>query len=97
MTTKQRRPPVEEQQVHPVPLIADAKPPLPAHEAEIPAQLQEKCLQAVNQRFFKVAFRVLVLEIEEFEDERVLDLLFGEDAILGPRLPASGEHGGLVL
>ena len=41
--------PVKEQQIHPIPLVTDAQGPLPAHEAEIPAEFQEEGLQAPDQ------------------------------------------------
>ena len=64
------QPPVKEQQVDPVPFVADAQTPLAAHEAEVTAQFQEEGLQVADERLFQIAFRVLVLEVEKFEDER---------------------------
>ena len=69
---------VKEQQVHPVPLAADAQPPLPAQEAEVVSQLQEEGLQVADERLLQVALGVLVLEVEELQDEGVLDLLAGK-------------------
>jgi hypothetical protein len=37
--------PVEEQQVDPVPRVADAQPALATDEREVAAELEEKCLQ----------------------------------------------------
>ena len=77
---------VKEQQVHPVPLAADAQPPLPTDEAEVVSQLQEEGLQVADKRLLQVALGVLVLEVQEFEDERVLDLFVRKHEVFGALL-----------
>ncbi len=67
-----------------------------ADEGEIVAQLQQEGFQVTDQRLFEVALRILVLEVEEFQNERVFDLLLGPDAAFGPGLLAFGEHRRLV-
>ena len=83
--------PVKKQQIHPVPFSADTKAPLPAHEAEVPSEFQDKDLQALDQRFFEIALGVLILEVQEFEDVRVFDFLLGKHSVFssvpsGPRV-----------
>ena len=86
-----------EQQVHPVPLAANAEPLLPADETEVVSHLHQEGLQVADERFFKVALRVLVLEVEELQDEGVLDLLLGPHEVFGAGCPPTRQHGGLVL
>ena len=88
---------MKEQQIDSVPFVADPQTPLSAHETEVSAQFQEEGLQTADQRFFQIAFGILILEVQEFEDEWVLDFLLGKDMIFGACPPPLGQHGSLVL
>src|SRR5207248_8860575 len=50
---------------------------LATQEGEVTAELQQEVLEVADQRIFQVCFGVFVLEAEELQDERVLDLLLG--------------------
>jgi hypothetical protein len=50
---------VEEQQVDPVPCIADAEPPLTSDEREVAAELEEEVLEAEDERFLELRLGVL--------------------------------------
>ena len=89
--------PVKEQQVHPVPLTADAQPPLPADEAQVVTQLQEEGLQMADECLLQVALGVLVLEVEEFENEGVFDLFVGKRNVFRTLPLSARQHGGPVL
>jgi hypothetical protein len=88
--------PVVEEQVHPIPGVADAKPALTPDEGEIPAELQEEGLEVQDERLLQVILRVLVLEVEELEDVWILDLLLGRDAVFGSGASALRQHRDLV-
>ena len=79
-------PSVVEQQVDPIPLVADAEPALAADEREVAAELQQEGLQVLDQGFLQLALGVLVLQSQEFEDQRILDLLLGREDVFRPRL-----------
>jgi hypothetical protein len=68
---------VKKHQVHPIPLRADSQTLLTGDEREIIAQLQEELFEAVDERILEVRFRILVLEIQELEHERVTDVRVG--------------------
>lgn len=75
--------PVEQQQVNAEPLVIDAQTALPADEREVATELQQEGLQALDQRRFKLALGVLVLEFEKFQDVGVLDGLLGRKTSCG--------------
>jgi hypothetical protein len=81
---------VEEEQIHPVPGVADAESPLPADEGEVAAELEEEGLEVLDECLLDVGLRVLVLETEELEDIGVLDLLLGGYTVIaaGARTPS---------
>jgi len=41
-----------------------------------------------DERFFQIALRILVLQVEELQDEGVLDLLLGPHEVFGLGLPS---------
>ena len=88
---------VKEQEIDSIPFVTNSQAPLPAHETEISAQFQEEVLQTADQRLFQIAFGILILEVQEFEDERILYCLLGKDMIFRACPPPSGQHGSLVL
>ena len=87
---------VEEQEVDPVPLVADSQTPLPADEGEVLAQLQQERLQVPDQSLFQVGLGVFVLQSQELQDERVLDLLLRRHRVFRSRRRSLAKHGGLV-
>jgi hypothetical protein len=90
------QPAVEQQQVHPVPLAADADALLAGDEGEARPQFQQELLQVTDQGLFQVSLAVLVLEVEELEQVGVADGLLDGDGVLGPGLLPPAEHGFLV-
>ena len=88
---------MEEQEVDPVPSTADPQPPLAAHEREVTTKLEKKCLQLGDQRKLEITFRVFVLEVQELEEERILDLFLGCHQVLGRLLLPFAQHRRLVL
>ena len=50
-----------------------------------------------DERLFQVALGVLVFQVEELQDERVLDLLLGPHEVFGAGRPSARQHGGPVL
>ena len=54
-----------EDEVHAIPLVADAQAPLAADETEIAAKFQQAVLEMVDQRRFEVGLRILVAQAEE--------------------------------
>src|SRR4051812_27015313 len=79
-----------------VPLAANAEPALPSDEGEVAAELEEEALELRDERGLDLGFAVLVLEIEEFEDVRILDfLLRRDDVVWRARLPFA-KHGRFV-
>jgi hypothetical protein len=88
---------MEEDEVDTEPCVVDAKPALAAQEGKIVAQLQEEVGEAVDEGLLQVRLGVFVLEVEEFEDERVLDCFFGCHRVAGLGSLGLLQHGGFVL
>ena len=61
------------------------------------AQFQQEPFQVANQCLFKVAFAVFVLQVEEFQEVRVADLVLDRDGVLRPGPPSPRQHGRLLL
>ena len=81
---------MEKQQVYPVPLAPmRMRFCLPMKQKSYPVPVGS--LQTANQRFFQIAFGVLILEVEKFENERILDFFFGKDSVFGPRPTGPGS------
>ena len=68
---------VEENQINPIPFGAYAQSLLSSDECKIVAQLQEELLKAPYECVFEFRFRILVLQIQEFEDERISHVSVG--------------------
>jgi hypothetical protein len=62
---------VKEKQIHAIPLGINAESALPIHKCEIIAKFQQKFLQVLDESFLKVGFRVIVLEIQKLQNERI--------------------------
>ena len=93
---EESKPSVKEQQVYPTPFAPDTESLLPAHEAEVTPRIQEKCLKMSDQGFFQFALAILVLEIKEFKNKRILDLLLGKDICIRVGIHSPTQHGSLV-
>src|SRR5712692_6903419 len=91
------QPTMEEEQVDPVPLVADPQPPLTTHEREVAAQLQQERFQLRDERGFQVGLGILILEREEFEEVGILDLLLRRERIVRRLRRSAAEHRRLVL
>ena len=87
---------MEEYQIDPEPLIVDPQPALAADEGEIVAEFQQEVFEVADQRLFEVAFRILIFQVEKFQDEWVLDLLLGGKCVTGLAFCPLREHGRLV-
>ena len=68
---------MEKHQVDAEPFVIDPQAALAADEREIIAQLEEECLEMADQSVFKVGFGIFILQVEEFQNERVFDFLLG--------------------
>src|SRR5271157_76357 len=90
------KPAMKKQQVDAVPLVADAQPPLPGNEGEVASEFQKKVFQPVDQRFFQSVFGIFILQSQELEDQRVLDLLFGRQLLGRLKRVTPAENGRLV-
>jgi hypothetical protein len=90
------QPSMEKHQIDPEPCVVDSQATLPADESEVVAKLQQEIRQMLDQRFLKVRLRVLVLDVEKLEYERVANCLLWRKKIT--RLDISGfpEQGRLV-
>lgn len=88
---------MKEEQIDAVPFITDAQPTLAADECEVAAQFHQEVLQLVDKRLFQVAFRILILEVEKLQDERILDRFFRRHRIGRRRFRTLPQHGALVL
>src|SRR5262245_21376639 len=89
-------PAVKKQQIHSIPLTADAQPALPADEGEVAPELEQKRLQLLDHGVLEVGLRVLVLQRQELYNIRVLDLIVRRNGIVRLRLNALTQHGGLI-
>jgi hypothetical protein len=69
---------------------ASTQATLAAHKREVATQLEQERLELLDQRLLELRLRVLVLEAEELEHVRLLELLLGGDGVfgLGHRSPA---------
>jgi len=65
---------VKEHQIYPVPLRSEPQAILTGDEGEIVTQLQQELLEAINESILKIGFRILVSEIQKFENERVANM-----------------------
>jgi hypothetical protein len=74
MHNQATQPPIEQQQIDAIPFRADAKAPLTCHKCEIVAEFQQESFQLSDQRVFEIRFRVLVLQIQEFEHKRIASI-----------------------
>jgi len=65
------QPSMEEHEIHAVPLVAHAQAPLASEKREVVTELEEEGLETMDEALFEVALRVLVLQVEELEHERL--------------------------
>ena len=65
-------------------------------EAKITAKLQKKTLQMADQGLLQITFGILILEIQKFQDIRILDLFFGSHPVAGFFQASFFEHPDLV-
>ena len=88
---------MEEDEINTKPVVVETKPPLAADEGEVVTQLQQKIGEVADKCLLQVSLGILILEVQEFENERVLDGLFRSDCI--GRFGGCGllQHVGLVL
>jgi len=66
-----------QEEIDAIPLIPDPAVSLTSDECEVSAKLEEEGLEVVDERLFQIVLGVLVLEAEEFEDERITHFLVG--------------------
>src|ERR1035438_3811255 len=87
---------MEEDEIDAEPIVINAQPALARHECKIIAQLKEKIGKMLDERLFQGGLGVFVLEVEEFEDERVLYSLFRRDCVARLGDFSFLEHRGFV-
>ena len=68
------QPPVEKQQVHAKPFVADSQPLLPSDEGKLVAEFEQEGFKMANERIFQITFGVLVFQVEKFEHQRITNL-----------------------
>ena len=78
--------PVEEHQIHPVPLVIDAQPLLTANERKVVAELEQETFHVPDEGIFQFGLGIFIFQFEKLEHERVFQLLLGRGHILGPDL-----------
>ena len=66
-------------------------------KAKSSPKLQEEVGEAVDEGLLQLRLGVFVLEVEEFEDERVLDCFFGCHRVAGLGGLGLLQHGGFVV
>jgi hypothetical protein len=96
ITTRQRSRRWKNEEVDPIPLVADPEPLLTSHEGEVASQFEEEFFELADQRCFEVVLRVFVLQLEELQHERILDLFLGREFITRLGRAPLAEHGRLV-
>ena len=94
---KTTQPPVKEQQVHPKPFVPDSQPLLSRDEREFVAEFEQKSFKVSNQGILQVALGVFILQIQEFENQRVADFFISRHSILRFGLFSFEQHHGFVL
>jgi hypothetical protein len=67
-----------------------------ADEGEAVAQLEQEVHQVLDQRGLQFGLAVLVVEVQELQDERVLDGFLGGHVVARPGQRPLFQHGGLV-
>ena len=72
-----------QEQVDPIPGVADTNPFLPGDERESGPHFQQEPFEMPDQGLFKLAFAVLVLEVEELQQVRVAQLVLDRHRVLG--------------
>ena len=87
---------VEKDEVHAIPHAADAQAALASDEGEVAAEFEQEGFEVAHEGVFEVGLGVFVLEVEEFEHERVADGFLDGERVGGPGLRAFAEHGGFV-
>ena len=65
------KPAVEEKQIDPIPFGSHTQAFLPGNESEVAAQFEQELLQALDQCVFEIGFRILVLQVQELQHERI--------------------------
>jgi hypothetical protein len=88
---------VEEEQVHAIPLVVDAQPPLTADEGQVAAEFQQEGFQMPDERVLQFRLGVFVAQIEELQHQRIADRFVGGERVAGRGFRAFLEHRGLVL
>jgi len=87
---------MEENEVNAEPGVVEAEAALATKESEVISQFQQKISKMVDQGFFQIGLRVFILEIEEFEDERILDGFLGRDVVARPGCCRFPQHLGFI-
>jgi uncharacterized Rmd1/YagE family protein len=72
---------MEEHQVHPEPLVPDPQPLLSAYKRKFIAEFEQKGFEVPDERILQIAFRVFVLQVEKFQQQRIADFLIGGNGV----------------
>ena len=56
---------VKEEQIHPIPFVVDAQPPLASDEGEVAAEFQQEGLKVANQGLLQLALGVFVAQAKK--------------------------------
>jgi hypothetical protein len=61
--------------------VPDPQPLLSANKRKLVAEFEQKSFEVTDERVFQFAFRVFVLEVEKFEQQRIADFLIGGNGV----------------
>ena len=74
-----------QQQIDPIPDVADPNPLLPGDKCEPGTQLQQEPFEMPDQGLFQFALAVFILEVEKLKEVRIAELSCTETASWGKR------------
>ena len=72
---------MEEHQVHPKPFVPDPQPLLSPDKRKLVAEFEQESFEMPDERVFQIAFRVFILQVEKFQQQRIANFLVSGDSI----------------
>lgn len=61
--------------------MPDPQPLLSADKREFVAKFEQECFEVPDERVFQIAFRVFILQVEKFEQQRIADFIISGDSV----------------
>ena len=87
---------MEKYRIDPEPRIVDSQAALPADESKVVAGLQQEIRLMLDRRFLTVRLRVLVLDVEKLQHERIANRLLWREEITRLDIGGLPKQGRLV-